>query len=127
MMDWKKETTVSRMLYVVIFMVSSLPLACGYIMQGGEIALWIARIEEVKEHLQAGRILWFPSAQLTVTYRGQFSAFYSNVWLLFPAFLRVLGVSVIVVYQIYLLLLNGMALVTAKKMFEEILAEESDI
>lgn len=107
-------------IYLIIFAVASLPLACGYVMEGGDITIWIARIEELTEHLRMGQLLLFPSAELTVEQGGQLYALNSNVWLLFPATIRLLGGNVTLAYRLYLLLLNAIALFAAKKMFEEL-------
>lgn len=115
------------LIYFIIFAVASLPLSCGYVMEGGDIQIWIARIEELVEHLQSGQLLLFPSAEMTLEQGGQFSALNSNVWLLFPALVRLMGGSVTLAYRLYLLLLNAIALFAAKKMFEEMFENKAAV
>lgn len=115
------------LIYFIIFAVASLPLSCSYVMEGGDIQIWIARMEEVAGYLRNGQILLFPSAELTLEQSGQFSALNSNLWLLFPALIRLLGGSITLAYRLYLLLLNALAVVSAKKMFEEILENKTAV
>lgn len=119
-METKKQATARRVIYIAILVVASLPLACGYVMEGGDILLWLARVEEVKDNLQARYFLLYPSSELIVAYEGQFSALNSNLWLLIPAIIRILGGSITTSYRLYLLFLNMITMLTVHKMFGEI-------
>ena len=109
---------IRKILYVIIFVVASLPIACAYVMNGGEILLWLARIEEVKAGLQSGDINLFVSAELTATYGGQAYALNSNLWFILPALMRLIGISITSTYRIYMLLLNLITLFSTKYFFE---------
>lgn len=116
-----------KIIYIIIFLLSSLPLSCAYVMEGGDILIWLGRIEEVKENLSKGSFLMFPSAELTVARNGQISALYSNVWLLIPAMIRMAGGSITLAYRLYMLLLQALALFAAKKMFENLFSDENTV
>lgn len=126
-MESKKLTLNYNLFYMAIFVIASIPLSCAYVMEGGEILIWLARIEEVREGLQGGQLLMFPSAELTVARGAQISALYSNIWLLIPAGIRVLGGTITFAYRIYLLLLNVIALLAAKKMFECLFEDKTTV
>ncbi len=117
-MKSKNITTIRTLMYVVAFVVASLPLACGYVMSGGDILLWLARIEEVQKGLRGTTLFFFPSADVTVAYEGGAAALNSNLWLLIPALIRLLGGSITLAYRIFMLLINALALFCAKKMFD---------
>ncbi len=123
-MEITKTATVRKIIYAVILVLASLPLACGYVMEGGDILLWLARIEEVKEQILVGNIQFFPTRELTLEQNGQFWALNSNLWLIIPSALRCLGLSVTAVYRIYMLVLNLIALITAVMMFQELFDNE---
>lgn len=126
-MEAKNQAVLRKIVYVVIFVVTSLPLACAYVMEGGDILIWLARIEEVKENLQAKHLLLYPSAELTVVYGGQFCALNSNLWLFIPAIIRILGGSITVTYRLYMLLLNMITILAAYKMFREIFEDKASV
>lgn len=124
-MESKNMTTVRKIMYVVMFVVASLPIACGYVMSGGDVLLWLARIEEVKNGLLAGSVVLFPTAEVTVAYDGGAAALHSNLWLFIPAVIRILGGSITTAYRLYMLLLSLLAVISAKKFFELLFENEN--
>ncbi len=126
-MEDKNWAVTRKMIYVIAFITAGLPLACGYVMEGGDILIWLTRIEEVAEGLKAGQVRMFPSAEVTVAYRGQFSALNSNLWLFFPAIMRLIGISVTTAYRIYLLFLNGLGFFAARRMFGNLFRDKTAI
>ncbi len=126
-MESKSRIAVTKTAYVIVWIITSVPLAWGFIMDSGDIHIWLARIEEVKNGLLTGKFQMFPSAELTVQYGGQFSALNSNVWLLLPAGLRMLGISVCTVYRIYMALLNVISVISSKKLFESIFQNKTTV
>ncbi len=124
-MEGKSIIFIRKILYVIIFVVASLPIACAYVMDGGEILLWLARIEEVKAGLQIGKINLFVSAELTAAYGGQAYALNSNLWFVFPALMRLAGMSITSAYRIYMLLLNLITLFSAKYFFETLFKDKN--
>lgn len=124
-MESKSIIFIRRILYVVIFVAASLPIACAYVMNGGEILLWLARIEELKTGLQSGDINLFVSAELTAAYGGQAYALNSNLWFILPALMRLVGISITSTYRIFMLLLNLITLFSAKYFFETVFKEKN--
>ena len=124
-MEGKSIVFIRKILYVIIFVVASLPIACAYVMNGGEILLWLARIEEVKAGLQSGDINLFVSAELTATYGGQAYALNSNLWFILPALMRLIGISITSTYRIFMLLLHLGTLLSAKYFFEAVFNEKN--
>ena len=124
-MESKSITFIRRILYVVIVVAASLPIACAYVMNGGEILLWLARIEELKTGLQSGDINLFVSAELTAAYGGQAYALNSNLWFILPALMRLVGISITSTYRIFMLLLNLITLFSAKYFFETVFKEKN--
>lgn len=126
-MESKSRKVVRTVIYILILVVSSLPLACGYVMEGGDILLWLARVEEVKDNLQAQRFLLFPSSELITAYDGQFSALNSNLWLLIPAIMRFLGASITTSYRLYMLFLNLISIMSVHMMMGELFQKKSSV
>ncbi len=124
-MEGKSITTVRKMMYVVLFIVASLPVACNYVMSGGDILLWLARIEEVKNGLCAGSFILFPTAEVTVAYNGGVAALNSNLWLFLPAMIRMVGGSITTAYRLYMLLLSILTVISAKKLFEQLYQDKN--
>ncbi len=124
-MEGKSIIFIRKILYVIIFVVASLPIACAYVMNGGEILLWLARIEELKAGLQSGDINLFVSAELTAAYGGQAYALNSNLWFVLPALMRLVGISITSTYRIFMLLLNLITLFSAKYFFETLFEDKN--
>ncbi len=92
-------------LVAIAVVASSLSLA-GSIMEGHDTRFHLARIEGIKEGLLAGQ---FPVRISPVFYNGYGyanSIFYGELFLYFPACLRLIGFSVIDSYNAYLIALN---------------------
>jgi len=92
-MNKKQQNMIGIVGYILIFLFTSTPVFCGYVMQGGDTALWLARIREVGQGLSEGRLSWFPSPGLLVVYGGGSAAFDSGIWLLPVAAMQLLGLG----------------------------------
>lgn len=123
-MESKEINLFRRIMYIIVLLVASLPLVCTYVMEGGDVLLWLARAEEVKGGLQSGRIIFYPTAETVMTYTNKASALDTNLWLMIPAVFRLLGLNITNSYRLYLLLLNVLAVFSAKKMFEALFASK---
>lgn len=126
-MEIKSRAVVRTVIYILILVVSSLPLACGYVMEGGDILLWLARVEEVKDNLQAQHFLLFPSSELITAYDGQFPALNSNLWLLIPSVMRFLGASITTSYRLYMFFLNLISILSVHMMFGELFEKKGPV
>lgn len=114
----------SGIAYFVLLTVVCIPLLRNRIPGGSQTLLyWLARIEEVKEGLQTGKLVLFPSADLVINYSGQTSALDSNLWLLFPASIRILGGSIAAAYRISMLMVQGITLAGAVLLFQRLFTD----
>lgn len=124
---YKKKPIENRVIYVVLalgvitVLASSLSMA-GYLLSGHDTRFHLARIEGIKEGLLAGQ---FPVRISPVFYNGYGyanSIFYGEAFLYLPAFLRLIGFSVIDSYNAYLIALNLITVFicfyVGKKMFK---------
>ena len=113
--------------YVIIWIVACLPIACGYVMDGGDVTIWLARIEEVKNGFLARKMYLFPTAELVVEHSAQFSALDSNLLLFVPALMQCLGISITTSYRVYMLMLNVVALFSLKRFFSAIFEDKNTV
>lgn len=118
-MESKNADKLRRIGYVIVLLVVSLPLFCGYILEGGDVVIWIRRIDEVRAGFRSPWNVMFPTPALIAECGGEFSALNSNLWLFLPAFFRWLGFSITNTYRIYILLLNLLALWGTYKFFSK--------
>lgn len=125
-MEVKNMQLASRgIIHAMTFVVACLPLACGYVMEGGDIQIWLARIDEIVMGLKNGYLPLFPSAELTVAQQAQYSALDSNLWLFLPGFMRMIGMSVTATYRMYLLFLNVLGFYSAKELFDALFEDKN--
>lgn len=92
-MNKRQRAIGCGILYSLIFVFTSAPVFCGYVMEGGDACMWLARIRELRESLAGGAALWYPSPELVVAYGGQTAAFDHGIWLLPAVGLEALGVG----------------------------------
>lgn len=123
-MERDRKRFICHVMYAVILIAASMPLACNYVPEGGQVMMWLARIEELKCSLQQDHLLMFPSAELIRDYGGQRAALNSDFWLFFPAIIRLMGGSITVAYRIAMLAMQVITLVAAKWMFECLFADK---
>lgn len=102
--------------YLVILCVVMFPLTCGYIMDGGIIREWIARMEELSM-ASGGKVLLFPSEGAILSGGGQLRAMNSNLWFLLPALLVRWTGKMVVGWECYMILMQLGTLFTAILMF----------
>lgn len=98
-MEKTKNALIWKNLYIILLIVASIPLSCAYVMEGGDILVWLMKIEVMK---------------------NDFSLANQNIWLILPTILRLIGLNITVTYRIYMLFLNIVTLFSIKKMMEEI-------
>ena len=88
--------------YILIFLLTSTPVFCGYVMEGGDAILWLERLREVRQNLTEGRWSLFPSPELITTYAGGAAAFDSGIWLLPMIGMQFLGIGEQMSYCIFM-------------------------
>ena len=107
-----------RIMLAVTVIASMLPIACNYIMTGGIISEWIARIEELASELRL-----FPS---TDTFLGMWSrenAMDSNLWFFPAGIIYRISNKLVLTYRIYMLVLQICTLLFTKMFFERLFAD----
>lgn len=119
-MDSVNSKRVCRVMYAVILLTASIPVACAYIMEGGEILVWLVRIEEVAEGIRQGRWVMFPSPSAG----GELHVLNSNFWLAVPALIRIWSGDIVTAYRIFMLLVNTVTLYGFIKMFGRIFEDK---
>ncbi len=120
-MEQLEKKKIYGLAYVLLLVVASLPLACEYIMNGGNILAWLARIEEI---VNTGSFSMYPTAQITVIYPDKSAAVNSNLLLFFPALLRKIGFTITSAYRIYMFLLQILTVVAVRAFFRSLFKEE---
>lgn len=105
-MNRKQQNRVCVVLYILIFLLTSAPIFCGYVMEGGDAGLWLSRIGEVRQSLEEGRLSWFPSPELITSYGSGAQAFDSGIWLLPVAGVQLLGMGEQTAYCLFVGLLE---------------------
>ena len=112
------------LIYIGILFVASFPLARGVEISGTDASMWLARVEEMKEYLKQGVLALYPSAELVEYYGGQGRALDTNLWMLFPMILSLVGIGAESVYRIFMLCLQIGTLLSAWKLFNTLFQEK---
>ena len=115
----KKHLLTAAALFSITLFVS-LPLAMKGIPNGDDLGVHYLRIESI---VQAIRSRQFPARISGVTLYGlgyPFSIFYNDIFLYFPAVLRLLGFSVNTAYKIYVFSINLLTAAISWYSFKEI-------
>ncbi len=118
------EKYLYHILCVLAVGVALLPVACSYIMSGGIVYEWIARMDEIVMGLYGGRFYLFPSAETVVGSGVWENGMNSNLWFLIPGLLYRLSGDIVLVYRLSMLVIQIGTLLTAKWLFQRIFAEE---
>lgn len=108
----KKRTQMVFLLSVGLIIFSSYPLFTGYLVYSHDLSVHLMRIEGVKSAIMDGQLLAviYPDCN---NGHGLLGFVYPNLFLYFPAFLRLMNVSMVTSYQSFLILINAAtALVT---------------
>ena len=105
-------------------LLASQPVLAAYLYYGHDLQFHLNRIEGIKESLQAGI---FPVRMHYETLGGAgypVSVFYGDALLYIPALLRILGCSVQLSYQIYIVMINTLTSVIMYKVLKNIFKDE---
>lgn len=91
-----------RVMYVAAVMVALFPVSCNYIISGGIVTEWIARIRELGAGILEGHLWLFPSSE-TITGAGiRANAMNSNLWFWVSGVLYRWSGNIVFVYRIYM-------------------------
>lgn len=100
--------------------VASFPISCNYIMTGGIVTEWIARIRELSEGFRSGHFYLFPRPETLAATGILENTMNSNLWFLPAGFLYRLTGNMVAAYRIYMLLLQAGTFLTAALCFRRI-------
>lgn len=118
--SWSKNRLLTAAALLCITLFISFPLAMKGIPNGDDLGVHYLRIEAI---VQAIRSKQFPARISGVTLFGlgyPFSIYYNDIFLYFPAVLRLLGFSVNTAYKIYLISVNFLTVIISWFSFEKI-------
>lgn len=107
-----KRTQVVFLICVGLILFTSYPLFTGYLVYSHDLSVHLMRIEGVKSAIRDGQFLAVIYPECNNGY-GLLGFMYPNLFLYFPAVLRLFNVSMVTSYQSLLILINvATALVT---------------
>lgn len=113
-----------RTLCVLAMAVALLPVGCNYIMSGGIVTEWIARMDEIARGISEGQVYLFPSVEVLVSTGITVNGMNSNLWFILPGLLHRLLGNIVLVYRIYMLGIQLGTLMGAVLFFERVFAKE---
>ncbi len=115
--DWCNQKRIYCFLYIIIVLITMLPLAGGYIMQGGTIDEWVTRIQETT---------LFPKIETILSTGNRMNAFHSNLWFLPSAILFAVIGKLEWSYLLQMIVIQIGSLFASYLMFHEIFPEEEE-
>lgn len=104
--QWDRENRILYVGIVVTVFIASVPLFSNYLINGHDLPFHLLRIEGIAEGLRAGQIPvriqpgWFDG------YGYASSIFYGELFLYFPAILRLIGFPLQTSYKIFVIVVN---------------------
>lgn len=101
----KKENMILGIVFIAAVILASYPLFTNYLIQGHDLNYHLSRIEGIKDGLIGGQfpVDIYPQTNFGYGYLG---SLYPSLFLYFPAFLRILGISMATSYKTLLFLIN---------------------
>ena len=100
--------------------VSLFPVGCNYIMDGGIVKEWIARVKEIAEGFQAGHLYLFPSSETLAATGVMENAMNSNLCYLIPGLIYRMTDNMVLSYRTYMLLIQAGTFFAATLCFRRI-------
>lgn len=97
-----KKAYLYRALYIVTVAAALFPVSCNYIMSGGIVTEWIARMQELGAGIQERHLWLFPSSETIVSVGIRANAMNSNLWFWVPGFLYRWSGNIVLAYRIYM-------------------------
>ncbi|WP_251208473.1 glycosyltransferase family protein [Acetatifactor aquisgranensis] len=110
-------------LCVLASAVALFPLGCDYVMDGGIVTEWLARVAEVAEGFRSGEFYLFPSLETRMASGLTENVMNSNLWFIFPGFLYFLTGKMVLAYRVYMLLVQIGTFLAAFLCFKRIFME----
>lgn len=119
-----QRKSVYYALCALAVVVAMFPVSCNYIMSGGIVAEWIARVEELAGGLQEGQLYLFPRAETIVSTEIRVNGMNSNLWFVLPGVLYRLTGSIVLAYRIYMAAVQAGTLFAAMLFFGRVFEGE---
>lgn len=117
--DMRKETYLYWTLCVVTLAVTLIPISRNYVMNGGLVTEWIARVKELDMGMNEKSLYLFPqNTEVWV------NAINSNLWFFIPALIYRLFGDMAFAYRAYMLTVQAGTFLTAWLLFGRIFAKE---
>lgn len=126
----KTKTGISdrEYLYHVLIIVAAaaalFPVSCDYIMSGGIITEWIARVTELGTGLKEGHLYLFPESETLINAGIRVNGMNSNLWFLLPGLLYRISGSMVLAWRVYMLMLQAGTLFASMLLFRRIFPGE---
>ena len=101
-----KEKKLTALILFAIFFFASLPYLFGFNISGADLTYHLQRIEGVKDGLLSGQFPVRLESKWLYDQGYADAIFYCNLFLIFPAFLRIMGFPVSFSYNMYSIAVN---------------------
>ncbi len=127
---WKKNVLTEAqgkrlLIFAAIILAASVPLGADYVMQGHDIRFHLMRIEGLQEGLVSGQFPVRIQPYWLNGYGYAASVFYGDLFLYFPALLRIVGLTVQGAYNTFLFFVNAATCLLAYWSFKKIFRDEN--
>lgn len=127
---WKKdglseEARRRLLILAAVILAASVPLGADYVMQGHDVRFHLMRIEGLREGLLSGQFPVRIQPYWLDGYGYAASVFYGDLFLYFPALLRIAGFTVQGAYNTFLFFVNAATCLLAYWSFKKIFRSEN--
>ncbi len=119
-----KEELIRIVSFTGIWIITSLPYLCGNTVLTADGPYHMERVEGVANAIRAGIIPVRIEPTWLQGYGYADGLFYCDLFLVFPALLRIIGFSVTASYNAYLLLVNALVIVVSDYAFRKLIKNE---
>lgn len=103
---------------------ASFPIACNYIMSGGRVTEWVARVEELAAGFHSGKLYFFAQMGTLADTGIWINGVNSNFWLFLPGFLAWTTGDTVAAWRIGMLLIQTGTMTAAMLFFREVFAKK---
>ena len=119
-----KENIVNIIILFSAFIISCIPLAGNELIRGDDTMIHLIRLEGMKDGYLAGQIPVKVEPTFNGGYGYAFSTYYGSLFYNIPAFLRLMGFSILNAYKAYVIIVNAATVWLAYYSFKIIFKKE---
>ena len=116
-----KETRLTVACLIGVTFISSIPLFTNYITDAHDLLFHLSRIEGIKNGLLNGEFPVRIQTQWLNNHGYPVSIFYGDLFLYFPAILRIIGIELQEVYKFYIICINAVTVTVSYICFDRML------